>query len=285
MPKIKVNLTVEFETDKPDYNVDVALDQVLFLQPSCKIISKTLTEIDGIPYFGDVIFSRNGFHEKSYRPDYSGHERDQGRIDSYRPGPSVDHVPSSRSVIDSYRPEDRASSDAVRGNADRQNETNPSKYTENSTSGVLDTRYGPLIADMIVSPDPQSSRTGKIRGRHPEHYSPPPRRDRSASPPRAVRRSDRLRSAPSSKEVVWPPRREPRDPMSDVRRKLAAYEEEMKLPDAEPGSLEALAAKSALNASIRPDSRFERQRECKYTTVRSPFPNRSLCNRSFLVLV
>jgi hypothetical protein len=270
MPKIKVNLTLEFEIDKPEHNVELVLDQVLLLQPSCKIISKTLTEIDDVPYSGDVIFSRNGFHENSYRPDYSGRERDQGRIDSYRPGPSVDHVPSSRSMIDSYRPKDRASSDAARGNADRQYETNPSEDTENSTSGVLDTRYGPLIADMIIPPGPQSSRTRKIRGRHPEHYSPPPRRDRSASPPCAVRRSGRLRSAASSKEVVWPPRREPRDSMSDIRRKSAAYEEEMKLPDAEPGSLEALAAKSALNASIRPDGRFERQRECKYTTIRSP---------------
>lgn len=115
MPKIKVNLTVEFETDRPDYNVDLVLDQVLFLQPSCKIISKTLTEIDGAPYSGDVVFSRDGFRENSYRPDYSGRERDQGWIDSYRPGPSVDHVPSSRSMIDSYRPEDRASSDAASG--------------------------------------------------------------------------------------------------------------------------------------------------------------------------
>ncbi len=144
MPRIKVNLMVEFEADKvgSDQDIDLALDQVLLLQPSCKLVSKRVAEIDGEVVGGgagcsllDPISRRathastalwNGFHGDSYRPDYPHHDRDRdrdtgSRFDSYRPAPvSLDVDARSFRAVDSYRPKDHLSSDSAAMHPDRQ---------------------------------------------------------------------------------------------------------------------------------------------------------------------
>lgn len=313
MPRIIVVLTVQFDADSPDQEIiDLALDQVLVVQPSCKIISKRVAEIDGIAVGGEdplplesiargSRFSprdrfRHGVDGDTYRPDYSDRGRDQ-RFDSYRPGSSAGQASSSR-AMDSYRPNEHvSSSNSAIVHPDRQKVMTLSEkvdaltkngelppighHPEDSSSGVYGTRYDALIEGMVFTPAPQSSTLKKPnRGHRGAHYSPPPRRDRSASPENRPRRSDRLRSAATSgKDIVSPPGRKPRDDMSDLRKRLSNYEksqesklerwrwhreEDEKRTEAGPGSLEELAPKTLAKALPSERNKFEKQQESKY---------------------
>ena len=199
-------LKVEFEADSSDRQViDLALDQILLLQPSCRILSKTISEIDGkvVNYedlhslntsSGDGEPSSNGVRGDTYRPDYSHH--DFLLLVVHR---------DINSHVDSYRPMNVSSSDALTIHPDRQQ----MKDHDIPTRGPLGTRYDALVDSMIFPTEyPQSSRPKRKKHRI-EHYSPPPasRRDRSASPKASagLRRSNRLRaSTASAKETVWP---------------------------------------------------------------------------------
>jgi hypothetical protein len=222
MPKIQAILKVEFEANSSNQEViDLALDQVLLLQPACRVISKTVSEIDGRVVssqedlrhlnnniWGDGGSPSNGVGGDTYRPDYSEHDRDKDKdrrrdrgshIDSYRPGTPEHNLSNSRS-LDSYRPANFSSSDPLT--------LHPDGYKvvdlDISTPGPLGTRYDALVDSMIFTADSRSSRPKKKKHRI-QHYSPPPasRRDRSASPRASagVRRSSRLRAASNGEAV------------------------------------------------------------------------------------
>ena len=303
MPKIKVALTVEFEVDSADpRTIDLALDQVILLQPSCKIVSKSVIEIDGVavggqdPLSSDFLGkeppreSQNGGHGDSYRPDYAYQDdRDQQRIDRYRPGFSD----GCSRAIDSYRPQ---FSTSARTRPDRQRVMNPSEKIDARITrpGLLGTRFDALIEELAGTANPQPKRNRRDRARE-AHYSPPPRRDRSASPSSSIppRRSDRLRShitTANSNGTVCPAgqrersRSRSRDSISDLRRKLCEYEEsqegrlekwgwqrrrddeDAKRRDVggRSGSLEQLAPKIVAKGPTGERHKFERQQERKH---------------------
>jgi hypothetical protein len=316
MPKIKAVLTVEFEADSSDQEIiDLALDQVLILQPSCKVTSKTIAEIDGevvnqqSPFSLDSTPSscprhqssgrQNGVHGSSYRPEYSDRDRDR-RIDSYRPG-SLD-VQSTSRPIDSYKPRDytsnpgKVSSDAQRGIL------SPDMFDHRTTvdgdvpsagpSG-LGTRFDALIGSMVFRP-PSYHFGSEKRSSRLDHYSPQPRPGRSASPSRRLRQSDRLRAVSGEEIMRFPDRA--RKTGSDFTRKASFDEthesgrwerkqqrkEDERQIGAEPGSLEALAPNIvAKDLAAGGRNKFEKQRESKYTLLLSWIWSNS-CSRKIL---
>jgi hypothetical protein len=296
MPRIKVVLTVEFDADSPDQEViDLALNQLLLLQPSCSIISKRVIEIDGTVVGENDASSlqsmsiaresrssarprsRDGLDGDTYRPDHSDRGRDQ-RGDSYRPASSTNHASSSR--IDSYRPNKNLSSDTATMHPDRM------KFMTRSENpkGPYGTRYDALAEGMIFKPSSQSSSVTKPNhGRRGAHYSPPPRRDRSASPARTPRRSERLRSAAATSRVVTRPLgTESAEDLSHLPRKPSERElshvarleiwrlkreETMKRIKAGLGALEEPAPRTLAKGPLSERNRFERQQESTCTRL------------------
>lgn len=281
---------VEFDADQSDQNtILLALDQILHLQPACSIVSKRIVEIDGTAAVGEddlssaetiarysrssaTVGPRDGIHGDSYRPVYSERSRDQ-LLDSYRPGTVDGHGTSSRG-IDSYRPNGRVSSDLAAIHPDgqqlmtRSDETNDFQNEGGglSSSATLGTRYDALVEDMVSTPNSQlmtnsnsnnkDTHTRTRTRRSGSHYSPPPRRDRSASPQNARRRSERIRSAPS---------RNMSEHETSHKTKLERWkhcrDEEVKRIEAAHGSLEYLAP------LFSDKGRFERQRESEFTPI------------------
>lgn len=300
MPTIKANLIVEFEADTPVQEaIDIALDQVLLLQPSCKLVSKTILEIDGealnrenpfihattsTEFRHSLTTRRNGAHGDSYRPEYSERDSPQ-RIDNYRP--SSPHGLSFQ-PIDSYRPNDNVSSSSTGLHPGKNKLVESPEFMHYPTAAdpqsllsigasELGTRYDALIDSLVFNPDPQSSRPKKSRGcrRPPSHYSPP-RHNRSASPPSSeLRRSERLRAAESGKGLVWPSERKLSLPEAHERRRWELEqrrkEEETEQSAAEPGSLEALAPKMvAKDVAASGRLKFAKQQESELFAY---FPN------------
>jgi hypothetical protein len=300
MPKIKAVLTVEFEADSSDQEIiDLALDQVLILQPSCKVTSKTIAEIDGEvvnqqnPFSPDSTRSicprkpssgrHNSVHGSSYRPEYSDRDRDR-RIDSYRPG-SLD-VQSTSRPIDSYKPRDyisnsgEVSSDAQRGIHSSDmfgHRTTVDSDVPSAGPPSLGTRYDALVGSMLFG-RPFYHFGSEKRSSRLDHYSPQPRPDRSASPSRRLRRSDRLRAVFGEESMRFPD--SAKRPGSGFTRKASFDEthesgrwerkQQLKEDDrqirVEPGSLEALAPRIvAKDLAAGGRNKFEKQRESKYT--------------------
>lgn len=262
MPKFQAILTLEFEADSSDQAaIDLELDQILLLQPSCRIISKTICEIDdrelNPSQHRDHTLVRpdregaaNGIHGDSYRPVYSDNERAgyvdrHARIDSHR----------------SYSPPER-------GVRNRVQESTPIPSNDRNKSN-FGTRYDALVDSMTSNHEYlqslHPSRSPNIRTQPPrrtEHYSPPParsRRDRSASPvatsSRGLRRSDRLRNA-SNRESVGSKNVGKREKSASVGRRGSVQ--------AEVGStsLEVLAPNTISKDFVGGGrSRFEKQQE------------------------
>ncbi len=281
MPKIRVALLVEFDADQSDQNtIDLALDQILHLQPSCTVISKRFTEIDGTAagvetdlssaetiarYSGSSIPTgrRNSTQGDSYRPDYSERSKDQ-LLDSYRPGTLDGYGVSSRN-IDCYRHDEHVSSNAAAIHPNRHNIVTLSEEKLDSqivngglsSSAILGTRYDALAEDMVFADTPKplinNININRTRPRRSgSHYSPPPARDRSASPQNSRRRSERLRSAPSRKMSEHETTHKTKFEGWKQRR-----DEGLKRVEANPNSLEGLA--SIFSAK----GKFENQRERK----------------------
>lgn len=259
-------LVVEFDADQSDQNtILLALDQILHLQPACSIVSKRVVEIDGTAAVGEDDIARYSTSSAidSYRPDYSERSRDQ-LLDSYRPGTVDGHATSSRG-FDSYRPNGRVS-DLAAIHPDtqqlmtRSDETNDfqNEGGELSSSTVLGSRYHALVDDMVLTPNSQlmtnNNDTHTRTRRSGSHYSPPPRRDRSASPQNERHRSERLRTAPS---------RNMSQRETSHKTKLERWknrrDEEMKRTEAARGSLEYLAP------LFSDKGKFEKQRESEFT--------------------
>ncbi|KAF7505315.1 hypothetical protein GJ744_001018 [Endocarpon pusillum] len=287
MPQIKMALVVEFDAVQSDPNtILLELDQILHLQPACSIVSKRVIEIDGTAAAGEddlssaetmARYSRSsatmgpwdGILGDSYRPDYSERSRHQ-IIDSYRPGTLDGHGASSRG-IDSYRPNGKVSSDPAASHPERQKMMTRSDKTIDflneggglSSSAVLGTRYDALVENMVFTPRSQimtdnnnnsssSNNNNDTRTRRSSsHYSLPPARDRSASPQKGSRRSERLRTAPGSRNMS--------EHETSHQTKLERWKDrrdgEMKRIEAAPGSLENLAT------LFSDKGKFERQRE------------------------
>lgn len=142
MPKIKVNLTVEFEAaNTSTQEIDETFDYSLTFHPPCKLITKTVTEIDGVLVGGsqtaptpsqerskyphlELLWSGSNHRDhinKSYRlahpdcQDDRDRDRDRDRIvDGYRPSSpsrSESHCPplsSFQGGDNSYSPADSA---------------------------------------------------------------------------------------------------------------------------------------------------------------------------------
>ncbi len=278
MPKIRVALVVEFDADQSDQDtIDLALDQILHLQPSCKIVSKRVTEIDGTTAgLEDDLFSAetNARHSRSsettgrrditrgdsYRPDYPERSKDQ-LLDSYRPGTLDVHGVLSRNIA-CYRNNEHISSNAAAIYPDRQRTMTVSEETLDSHTGngglsssaILGTRYAALAEDMVFGHNPKPLTNNDINNSHTRrsgsHYSPPPARDRSASPQNGRRRSERLRSAPlrnvSQHETTH---------KTKLERWKQRQDKELKRIETKPNSLEDLA--SIFSAK----GKFETQRE------------------------
>lgn len=304
MPKLRVNLTVEFDADISDPDLQVSLDKVLSLQPSCKLVSKKLTEINGIALSEDLTATPlvNG-NSDSYRPDYSNQDGEH-----HRPSFPSDHVSSSRLTLDSYRPmhhllyasglpsADRKDTGSSPYTIDRQPNTGEkplSTHHQESvpTSAILGTRYDALIADMIapprISPSSTYNKGRKNRIRQGAHYSPPPsRRDRSASPSHP-RRSDRLRASSFRDYGRTRPQSRSRsqDSLEELHRELAKIPppqprhvettaEELEMVGrgthpTRPGSLKMLAAGTVAKdlVGLKDRTKFQRQQERMCWTI------------------
>ena len=295
MPRIKAVLTVEFNVDSPDQEaIELALDELLLLQPSCSLVSKRVIEIDGtaigenvassLPSMSIARESRSAPSPSSsddldgntYRPDYSDRGTDQ-RFDSYRPASSTNHASSSR--IDSYRPNEYLSDTAIM-HPDRMKLTTRSE----TFKGSYGTRYDALVESMIVSPSSQPSSLDKNnRDRGGDHYSPPPCRDRSASPKPTPRRSERLRSAAASGGAISnPPSTDLAEVLSHLPRKLTdrelflekrlerrrlKREEIIKRHRAASGALEELAPRVPFKGPSAERNRFAKQQESTYAKL------------------
>jgi hypothetical protein len=294
-----VVLTVEFHAESPDQEaIELALDELLLLQPSCSIISKRVVEIDGtvmgenhdssLLSLSTAGESRsapsssllNGLDGDTYRPDYSDRGNDRGtdlRFDSYRPASSTNHPSSSR--IDSYRPNEQLFNTAIM-HPDRMKLATRSE----NPKGTYGTRYDALIDSMIVSPPSQRCGLDKSNGdRRGEHYSPPARRDRSASPLRTPRRSERLRSAaassgdiarPSGTDLVEGSSHLPRKPSDRelflekrLERRRLKREEITKRNRAGSGALEELAPRTPFKGPSAERNRFAKQLESTYAEL------------------
>ncbi len=305
MPKIQVILRVEFEAESSDQQtIHLALDQVLSLQPSCRVISKTISEIDGqlvhgedpraysvIPGIGGS--SANGICGDTYRPSYSERDGDRGR----------DRHHDRNSRIDSYRPTNASSSRALILHPDRSESVHPpdpSSTDDTEDAAHLGSRYNTLIDSMMFTTDPQSSRS-KYKNHQIEHYSPPPasRHDRSASPRASgvLRRSVRLRaasdreiggSAPDGDKVGrarkasfdethvsrlqgWKERRGRGDGENDNDERLRKRNggDRGEVEPAPSSSLEVLAPRTVAKEPAGEKSRFEKQQDREST---SPLP-------------
>ncbi len=223
MPKIRVALVVEFEADQSDQDtIELALDQILHLQPSCTVVSKRVTEIEGIAVGVEddlssaervARYSRSSFptgrqdstQVDSYRPDYPERSKSQ-LVDSYRPGTSDGHGALPRN-IDCYRHDEAAAIHPDRQKIMTLSEDDVDSRNRNgclSSSATLGTRHDALVQDMVFAYTPKPlTNSNNVNNAHSRrsgsHYSPPPVRDRSASPQNGRRRSERLRSAPSRK--------------------------------------------------------------------------------------
>jgi hypothetical protein len=286
---------VEFNADSPDQEaIELALDELLLLQPSCYIVSKRVIEIDGtligengLSSLQSISIAResksapspsspSGLKGDTYRPDYSDRGTDQ-RYNSYRPTSSTNHASSSR--IDSYRPHEYLSDTAIM-HPDRMKLTTRSE----NPNGSYGTRYDALVDSMIVSPSSQPSSLDKDnRDRGGDHYTPPPRRDRSASPKRTPRRSERLRSAAASGgAIASPPSTESAVDLSHLPRKLSdrelflekrlerrrlKREAIIKRAMAGPGGLEELAPRTPFKGPSAELNRFAKQQESTYAKI------------------
>lgn len=124
MPKIKAILALEFEADGSDQrSIDAALDQVLVLQPSCKVVSKVITEVDRKAVNADGVFQpdvllgapnhvllgqENGVHSGSYGAEFFERNSDHHGMDSYKTGRLNSH---SHRAVDCYRQKGKVLSD------------------------------------------------------------------------------------------------------------------------------------------------------------------------------